>query len=570
MGIDRDISKDILQEYNALYSEKTAKRNAMLRASSFFEPTDNILSGIDSVSQAEDKGDANRVLMDVTGISVTRDYIVNVLGLSFFQESRWFRIEHLKIEPTSDDQKNLNLRADKVYRRMKQSNYYQQIPHLDADVIGYGHGLFYIAKGKKEFAKCLAFKPLSIVFQTDIYGEPYKVMWEQEYDIVSLIEDFPEIKDLKNEEMFVKQNTDKNKFNVVCSYQELRSELGLTEEEKEKKLLGYKYVIRYVLKDASLFDKTQTKGSLFLENSSTYFKSKALFPCRDVIRDKYGRGIFRDLLPKARILNALAYAELEVVQHQYDPPLLMDADIYEITGKKGVKAGQKFIKKPKLLTGDTDRRTIEVLGVKGDLGAIHEIHRTHQEEMVSFLPTASSIYKTARQSVEEIHQRMEQEERKLAPMRSNYAKEAANAHVRRFYDLCERNGDFDDLPMSDPKIDASADSKDLIIDGFLLQKYREGEFRRLMQALNASSLLAPIAPHSVQGYLNGDQVMKSIWDALEVFKFLNPDEQVIDARKATVDLAERQQDREDQKTLANSASSAAKVASVLEKANERS
>lgn len=540
----------IVNEYARLYAEKNSKIALMEIASEFFEPNDDILSGVSYLASSNYNSDedSSRLLLDTTALQVTRDYITNVLGLSFFQSNRWFRLENTEIEPASENQKILNKRADKVALRIKQSNYYQQIPHHESDIVGYGHGLFFINGDRKKFAKCLSYRPKNVVFKADIYGEVYKVMWEQQYDLKSLYQEFPSMKQYKLKEGGLDQQKPMDTYRVVLSFQHLEEYEHLSELDRIKKVDGYKYVIKHILKDGEKFEGLEGKNFV-LDPDNSYFKSKPLFPARDVVRDLYGRGIFRDLIPKARICNSLAFGELEIVRQQYDPALVMDADTFQVTGQNKLSAGMRFVRKPKNFGLEKDReRLVEVLSVTGDLAAVDAIHRRHQEEMIGFLPTASNIYKTARQSIEEIYQRMEQEERKLAPLRANYAKEAVNEHIRRFYELCERAGDFDNLRFDEElEKKTKADSPELIVDGFLLQKHREGELRRIQQALQSTASLAPVAPQSVQSYIDGDRIIKGMWDNLEVFKYLKADQMVKAEREQTANLADRQQRREDQK-----------------------
>ena len=543
--------------YNNLYENKSEKRANMDIAGEFFDPNDAILSGQQPLKSV-DNTDEERILLDTSPIKVFNDYVAYVLGLSFYTGSKWFRIGHLKVSEGSDEQKILSARAAILHRLIQKSNYAQQIVNLEKDVVGYGHGLFVIDGCEDNFAKCYAKNPYDVVFEADTYGEVFSVMWEQEYTKNTLFRNFP---DASIPEDDTSEGVAKT-YTVLCAFNGLDYDgITLSEEDRDKHRQGYKYVLRYFLKTHS---KSQTDAHYTPILNSQYFKSKAVMPARDVATRNYpyGNGKFRDLVPKARILNAISFGELEMITQDYDPPLYVDSSVYQEGGDKRIRAGTRFIRKSKSTLQATHTSPIEIIRVKGDLASVKAIHDQHKEELADTMPTGANIYKTARQSVEEIYQRMSDEDKKLAPIRACYAKEAVNMHLKRFYEMADRQGYFKDLPMPNKDIDISPNSKDLIFDGFLLQKQKEGEVRRISHFLSLSSLLAPSHPQSLV-HINADLTIKSLADNLEVFRLIYGDEVVRQIRERTAAEAERQQQREDQKVAGQGAGELAQVAKTL-------
>lgn len=561
-------SLSLYQRWIELQNQKGSRKNLMRRASEFFEPDDNVITGEQRLSSPD--GGETREFLDTTTLEVLEDYKTTVMGVSYSSEKRWFTIEHTKIDPLSDLQKVLNERAKIVHRNMRRTNYYKHIPLFESDVVGHGHGLFVINKDKKRFAMCYTVTPYNIIFDKDLYGEVVGIYFENSYTVKDLFVEFPAIDAMKNEDKVKNQSLNKE-YKILLIFHELTDNYVLTDEDKQKRDEGYNYVLKHLFRDSTdLLIREGKARTLMHAMNPKYYKVPGVLATRDKVtrKDGYGHGKYRDLLPKARMLNALAGGELEIVHQQYNPPLMMIPDIYEKT--KGIfRAGFTYVTDALGIGSKLSetKNPVEMLQTKGDLKAVDAIHRKHQEEVVNSLPTASNIYKTARQSVDEISTRMAQEEKKLEPLRTCFVQEGLSKHIRKFYDICEQEGLFDTdkarLPEGiEKEIDISATSDELIFDGFMLQKFREKKANAVIRALNKSAPIASVAPQEI-GRLSGKIALKSIWAGEGVMDVLKSDAQFQEEQRRTIAAADRREDREDQLALSKNVDSMAKISEVM-------
>lgn len=562
----------LMSRYENLLGEKGEKLTLMERAAQFFEPNDALLCGGAFVIDAV--GSQYRELLDTTGIEVVDEYVNSALGLTYNQSKRWFRIEHSDIAFDSDNQKILDRRAEIMFKNIARTNYYEQIDTHERDIVGNGHGLFIINKDKKNFASCYSKDPYHVVFTQDEQNRVLETYWKSWYGLVDLLVAFPSLKDrMLTEFSEISSPESTMNYTVIHCLLPLTELFIMDEKDQEMADAGYKYVLKYIFRDhgnlfveKSIDPKDYVDDVLYIREPK-YFKNRVAFPARDkIVRNQpYGLGIYRDILPKSRILNSLQGSILEMVQHQGNPPIVMDAEIYAESGGN-VKAGKVFIRKHDTLSSSSVRNAgVELLQTKGDIAAVDAIHQKHQEQLVGRLPTANNIYKVARQSVEEINQRLQQQEKKLAPIRATYIKEGLSNHLRRFYQLCEEDGLFNvdgaRLP-EDVDIDISPDSEKLIFDPFVLDKHRENRASALIRFLSALSTVAAAIPSAIQ-WLNGDKIIKTIASGFGVFDHLKQDQQVLDERENQLDVAERREQRADGQAAAENAKAAAGIGSLL-------
>lgn len=569
----------LYSRFENLQARKSARQSLMSRASEFFEPHDLVLSGLQNVESTT--GERAREFVDTTAIEVIDEYVTNVFGITYNPNKRWFRIEHTDIDIESDEQKVLDRRAEIVFRQIGRSNYYTQIDRHERDVAGYGHGLFIINGDKETFAKCYAKNPFGVIFKSDIYGEVYEKYWVNSYSFDELIEEHPSLlqyMDMDKYDEYLNSDSVHPDFSVLTCIVPLRKPYITSEKDKEMEKKKFKWMQKFIFRDTSgLFNQDAgkpDKDGYYGELAETeYFKSRNAFPARDKpSRDQpYGLGIYRDILPQARILNNLKAGMIEMANFQARPPAVMTAEVFQKSGG-AINPDQIFVRNTSK-NGIEDRQpAVELLQLKGDLASVDAIHKRQQEQLVERLPTSSNIYKVARQSVDEIQQRMQQQEKKIAPLRANYLKEATTRHLRKFYELCEKQGMFNKPELKLPEgtsksIKIGANSPKIIFDGFLLQKHRETRATAMYNAIAASNIVAAWSPQSL-GMIDGDVCVKTFFAAAGVMDAIKSDQRIADERQDQLDVAERQQNREDGKVAAENARAVGSIGELLQRASQ--
>ena len=572
------VASELFKIWQSLEGQKSQRRDLLISANQFFEPSDEILMGVKKITSPE--GVETRQFLDSTCLEAFRDYQANVLNIATPSEMRWFSIGHIDIDPLSDDQKVLNRRADRIFKMLANTNYYEQIPLMERDIVGAGHSAMIINK-EKPFAKCLTCNPLNLYFEVDQYGEAVKIFYENFYTLEGLIKDFPDLKeklDLKKKQgpelakLYGGDKEDQLRV-LICLYSGLQEFLfGEDDKDEGGWILRYYFIdSRGLLKKefGEKIKKVNKKNQDSIEITLYQLKEKERFqvlpiiPVRDGIARGagYGYGKYRDLLYKARILNFLAYGKLDMVHKQMDPPLSVSNDI--LNKGASFSAGARYIQEVSQFT-ERMNDPVRILETKGDIQVVDAIHMRHQEEVYNVLPTASSIYKTARQSIDEIAARTQQEERKLAPLRSCFTREGLARHIRRFYNIAEKMGEFDgeEFQLQNSEIDISAENERLTFSGFLLQKNLESQAKALLRALNKSSVMASYSPQEL-GRIDGGSVLEAIWSGEGVMSFLKSDSVFAEEQKRTIDEANRKEQQEVQETGAQSVGALAKIAEVF-------
>ena len=508
------MNNSFYSQFLRLKAEKQEINSTAGDVNNFFQPSDSIYSGRKAPRTGRAVSGSGE-LLDTTCSEVIEEHVANVLGLYFNTEISWFKLELPTADITDDDQKVLTARQNRLYRLIARSNYYAVNPQHEWDVLIQGHGLMAIEKDEDEFARCYTKQPIDLYF---VQSEDHKVIetyWESTFTESAFIFKYGNNGKTKLQEMR-KKGAIKNKPEgsflasspislISCvvpntpAYSDYIESQGIDIEDRDK---DYLYIVQLV--DGSYsgsgiwkkFKEILGKKSeaVFLEVkgvSKNRFCPARNKPSRD---HPYGDGEGKKLLPKARIMNKLTRDSLNSSEDMSSPARVMDADLYNQLGsKKELRGGKLLVKSNNL--APSSQKPIETVDTRGDLGGTIALME-HQEKKITAKLSVGSTYKTARQSIQEIQQRLRDQDKRLGPLRSHYLKEGVSQHLRRFYDIAKEQGYFDSPEYTFNDAELEKMTPKFNFDTLLLSSHRLTKALAINQFLAQAQGIFAIKPQS--------------------------------------------------------------------------
>ncbi len=555
---------DIYHWYITLKAQKQPKIDLMQQIDEFFNPSDYNWTGQHPVGLSDQQGE----LLDTTGTDLIEEYVSYVLGLQFNTANRWFTINHPDLDFENPDAQVYEKRAEKLYKLIGKTNYYTQCPLLERDALVQGHGIMVMEEDIDNFVKVYTKDPKHVYLEQSESGDIIGFAYEMNLTVMQLIDKFPE---LQRDELLmgVFSNNYMRTFPLITTvlpnkppYQSM--------EGKKKENVNKKYEVRYLLYDSNGLTEGSERSSLLdpeLKDSKTsvydiekteYKNNMNMFPVRDMItrHHPYGEGIGKKALPKSRILNKMKASLLNFASLQANPPRIQTTQLSEEVGTvqtidQPLKEGQTFVIPIDFLAGEHRQQPpVQLLQVTGDLSAMFEMYQGEQAQLAALLPVAGQIYKNARQSMGEIEQRVSEQEKRLAPIRANYLREATSAHLKEFYRIAKKRGEFNEegLQLNNPDLEKNME---FTFDAFLLGTYKQAKAMRAAQALQLVANFLSLKPSGAD-LIDIDRLVKHTFAGNSVLDMLLTDEEVAAQREQTAQMAEQQRALQEQEVNAKS------------------
>ena len=536
------VSKELYHEYQMHYAFKSEKVRFMELTDDFFNPSPDVVLGNRLVSTAGTRGSKGEFL-ETTGSDLIDEYTQFVLGLQHQTDSLWFSIRDASSEITSDVNRVLSLRAEHLYRLILKTNYYASLTELEKHIVLHGHGLLnvYPSEERGVLADFSVEAPTPVVLRESKTHKLYYSAWVESVSYFDLVHRFDSFKLNRN-----LTEADKNAtFSLLSVYVEAKEPyVSFSDLEELSIRLGFKpkFVQVYTAwtgASAGLIKKIDRLKFFDIEERE-YFRERTAFPTRDLLLSdtSYGKGVGHKALPKSRILNRMMYLFLKTAGLQANPPMVIDEDLKAEMGQKELHEGQVFVGSSTSL-GKPVKDLVHLLNVTGDLNSLFQIYQAQQAQLANLLPTAGSIYKIARQSITEIQQRLEEQEKRLSPLRVNFLREGPEKHLRYLYSLANRKGEFNKEHLKLPD-GVKVDSFDFLVDANLLSHFKQGKAVRLARALGAAANFLNLKPAAVDK-LNGDKIIETIFDGFKVLGELHSRENTNAIRKKREEELRRQQ-----------------------------
>ena len=543
--------------YMQLKGEKGETMKLMEDVNSFFTPSDNILTGQSKVGLKNEAGE----LLDTTGSDLIDEYVTYVLGLYYSTDNRWFTLTHPEVDVLSDVGRVLDARAEKLYELISLSNYYSVCPSLERDVIVHGHGIIRIDEDEKSFAKCMSYLPERVFFGTNECDEVEDVYIEQEVTGTELLLKFEELNEDKQAKGYFLQNSQSH-YKLISYYYENKKPFA-DKEDQDKKNKRKKFVLKYFIDGISDLDtawkgnaKANAEYGYYGIGKKVYFSDRHVFPTRDKLMrgTAYGDGIGKKALPRARILNKLVRDLLNISGLSANPPRYETIDFAAENDlhRQGepLKPGDVFRAPIDDLDTNSSVPPVQLLNVAGDINGLLTMYQIQQGQLVEMLPVAGSIYKSGRQSINEIQQRSSEQEKRLAPLRANYVSEGTIRHLKRFYALAVKKGYFNEERFQLPEgIEDKA--MEFAFDAFLLSDYRQNKSLRAAQALGLVANFLSLKPSGADK-IDIDKLVDVAFAGNSVMDLLLSDQEVEDQRRQTAEQAAQQQDLAEREVNAKS------------------
>ena len=324
---------------------------------------------------------------------------------------------------------------------------------------------------------------------------------------------------------------------------------------------GAKWKIDYIAYPAQKNNPVATSGDFIDLDETKYENEQTIFATRDVYNRKsaYGLGMGRRALPKSRITNKLMFNLLKFAGLLANPPRVQHPAITAETGLTGeLKEGQVFTTSAEQLEGTDVTKALVLLQTTGDLSHLLQLYQLQIQQLTNLLPTASSIYKVARQSIQEIQQRLDEQNKRLQPLRETFLREGPAKHLKLLYEIADKQGKFNHEEFKLPD-NAEAEFK---IDISMLQSFRQDKALRAAQALGVSSNYLSLSPASV-AKLNADRMIDTAFDGYQVADLLESRAVVQQKREAERRQLEQQQQNQERSTDASTDASNAKVIETI-------
>ena len=411
-------------------------------------------------------------------------------------------------------------------------------------------------------------------------GEMEVVTWVEQLSYSEILKKFPDFKEKVRRRKEV-SSAMINNFPIIHLYTKAKPPFFTEEEIERHNLSGSKYACRYMYAE-SLNEYSTTNnnrinwgviadvGEIDVSDAVDGFKENWVFPCRDVPTRShpYGKGEGKRLLPKARLLNAVNQNMLDLSGLQADPPKVIDTDVARSAGLlkstqkmpitvRPLKAGQTYI-------GSLDnesREPVKLLQVTGNLSHIFSYYQDARQQVADLFPNSSSVYKTSRQSINEIQQRHDDQQKLLAPIRATYTREGLSMHLAYIYKILEKAGQFKDLVLPE---DTFGTERGVVreprfnFDTFMLKSQRQGRVMRLMQSLQYVSPYLSVKPSMVDLF-DGDAIDKYVFNANGVGLFLLSDDETSQIRQEGQQQLDQQQQLQQNQTDAQQSSALAGI-----------
>ena len=550
-------SAELLERYKFLIGEKSSKKDLMRQINDFFIPDDKILSGTSSIGDTT-SGLLKGELLDTTGSDLIDEFVSFVLGLQFITDNRWFSIKTNEFDETSDVNRILNARADVLYKEIARSNYHSALPSLERDCIVHGHGMFEIEPSESYFAKCTTHDNTELALLQDSFGDTEFMAWPTIYPAFQLLNKFPSLYlNAKYKNML--ESEPGKKYSLLTIYYKTPNHLKVLDE-----YANIKYIKAYAVYEGErLASNLDTSTVLDIFETET-FEEENHFATRDasVRNTPYGSGIGRKALPKARITNKLMFNLLKLAGLQANPPRVQHQRLTAEGNNIGeLQEGQVITASSFDVDGAKPQDLVNLLQVSGDLNSLIVLYQLQQTMLANLLPTASSIYKTARQSISEIQGRLEEQEKRLAPLRVNFLREGPSKHLQYFYKIAEKQGKFN---REDLRLPEGVEIKklDFVVDAFLLSAYKQGKALRAAQALGIVANFLSLMPSGVDKF-NIDKIIEVGFDGFNVLDLLDSREATAQKREIQQQRLQQQQLLQQQQAIAATDASNAKILDIV-------
>ena len=526
------------KKFVSFYNIKEAKRNLMLQVDEYFAPNDDLLMGKTNLTRAAYSGALQGELLDTTGSDLIDEYTAFVLGLQFSSDMRWFAINDKN--NNADINKVLSKRSDKLHKLLTHSPYYEVLNSLETDVILHGHGALRLEPSETEFITGYTMENYELVIGQKQDNEVKYMSWVEYMPALELLDRFPELcfdTKVKNELM----TNYAQKYGLLATYTKKEPPYFMPEDETPENM-NTQFMLTYV----AFPDLGKPRNTLSAEpdkfiniNKVEFFKEQTIFPTRDVYRrgSAYGLGIGRKALPKSRIVNKIMYAMLKLSGQKANPARVQHPAITAEAGQRGeLQEGQVLTASQQMLDGTDPAKLVTLLNTTGDLNHIMQIYQLVQAQLVQLLPTASSIYKVARQSIQEIEQRLTEQNKRLQPLRKRFLREGPMKHLRFAYNVAEDQGKFNHEEYQLPE----GVEVDFTVDLSLLESFKQAKILRAAQALGVASNFISLQPSAADN-INGDKAMETAFAAYQVLELLETRAEVAKKRAVQKKQIEQQQ-----------------------------
>ncbi len=524
---------ELHRRYNVLKKRKSERTELMRQINDYFTPPDEKINASKQVG----KGLFKCELLDTTGTDLIDEYVAFVLGIQYASGTRWFTCKHTKSDGQSDINRILAARADELLVLLRNSPYYSALGVVERDTILQGHSGLVIESSEKNFIECSTIDSGSLYLQQNKNAEVQYAFFVEKFAAFEILDMFPSLNFRLRAKDFLMREYEKE-FNLVSFYAPMRSPFytGIPEEDTPK------FFKKYFLDTDSITENERLE--LYIDEIE-FFDDENIFFTRDAYGRNfpYGQGVGKKALPKSRITNKLMYNLLKMTGLQANPPRVQHTMITAEGGhKESLQEGQVFTLTPTDLDGMDPAKAISLLQVSGGLNELITLFQLQQSQLAQLLPSASNIYKVARQSIAEIQQRFAELERRLAPLRTTFLREGPVKHLRLLYKIAENQGRFNTEKL---KLPGAVKLKDLRfdIDPSLTQTFKQGKALRAAQALG---LVANFLNFDPSGALlfNIDKIIETGFDGYNVLDLLDSRENVQKKREIQKQQVERQQQQE--------------------------
>lgn len=533
----------IHKRHDELHASKSELEYLMDQIDEFFAPNDRIYSNRQQVSRA---GGEKGELLDITSTLLIDEYVSTVLGLYFNPETAWFRCEFPTLDVGEKDARAMDARTRLLFKLITRSNYYSVAPQLEKDVLVHGHGLLIIEKDKDSFARCYTKHPQNLYFVESEEHELIEMYWSTDFSQASFIAKYPDMGYVvKSDDL--KSSFDSPNIRVIYALHPNKPPYNENIDVKGANIFRSIMVsgnnslssftgagVKHIDKDST---GTQEIGEPLGISSNRFIGSRNV-PARG---HAYGDGVGKKVLIKSRILNRLARDIIIASRRQADPTTAVDESLKsQMKNKTRLEGGELLFKQNDLFTG-RDMKALETLEIRSDLNAIISAYQLQQEQLANLLPTTSQTYKVSRQSVQEIQQRLRDQDKRLNPIRAHYLKEGVSKHLRRFYEIAKEGKYFDgeEFAFSDPALEKMTPR--INFDALMLQAHRMSKALQVLQAVGQSQNLVTMQPQ-LMTRIDGVSILKAIFAGNNATKHLVPEEAAQQAEQRMIDQNNQQQE----------------------------
>ena len=551
---------ELYKRFSYLQTKKSFKTTVMEEVDEFFTSPDEVTSGNKWVGRGLFKTE----LVDTTGSDLIDEYVAFVLGIQFISETRWFTLKYKKEDNMSDVNRILSARGDKLHELLGASSYYSVLTSLERDVILHGHGGLYIEPSDINFINCKSYEPRDTYIAQDDYGNVRYAFTVDDIPGFELLDRFPTLAFSTDKKKQIDENYDRF-FTVLAFHAKVEMPFITSFEVPEDLQKTAKYFTKYIAYVGNP-DTSLSKPDFIEIDEVEFWPSQRSFFTRDsFVRDSaYGKGIGKKALPKSRLTNKLMYSLLKLSGLQSNPPRVQHTSITAEAGNRNeLQEGQVFTLSPTDLDGMDPSKAVALLQVSGNLAPLLELYQNQQGQLATLLPSASSIYKVARQSIAEIQQRFSELERRLAPLRVTFLSEGPGKHLKLFYELADKQGKFNTDELKLPE-GVSINDIDIAIDIKQLQAFRQGKALRAAQALGIIANAISLKPSGADK-LDIDKFVEVGFDGYNVLDMLLSRKDVETIREQQRQQIQEQQALQQQQAgLAADASNAKILGDIVE------